>query len=142
MKKNSFMRSRISPPAYELGEGDGLDPRLEARKREFSAQGGKPDYAAERLGNRMREALGLGSVLPAIPELEDFAVADVVHGGAGNSYTVRVYCVDPGLDYDPTVIARILEERKGWLRSNIAASIVRKRVPDIVFAVMPPGARP
>jgi hypothetical protein len=137
-----FKRERSVPPASEHWEGDGVDPRLEHRKREFQKESEKPDYSAQRLGHRIKEVLSIDTVLPSIPELESFNIAEVSFNGAGNCFTVLVYCADPRLSYDPGDISEILKRQKGWLRSNIAESIKRKRVPDIVFAVLPPGVQP
>ncbi len=134
-----FIRIKTKLPADEIGEGDGLDPRYE---RHGGAKSGKPDYSSDRLGNRIREAIGLDTSLPAISGLDSFNVADVAYIGHGNCYRVIVYCTDPGQSYDPEEVRRRLVLRKGFLRSDIARAITRKKVPDLVFEVLPPGIRP
>jgi hypothetical protein len=137
--EQGFIRIKQTPPAAELYEGDGLDPRYERRKRDSR---GKPNYSSERLGNRVRETIGLACSLPAIPGLDDFAVADVFYIGHGNSYRVIVYCEDPEQTYVPEEVRKLLISYKGILRADIARAITRKNVPDLVFEVLPPGVRP
>jgi hypothetical protein len=129
-------------PVSEAGEGDGVDPRLENRKREFQKSDGKPDYTAERLGKRIGRVLGIETALPSIEGLESFNISEASFNGRGNCYELIVYCVDQGLSYDPMEIREILKRRKGWLRSMLAESVRRKMVPDLVFTVLPPGVRP
>lgn len=134
----SFRRFRREVPAQELGEGDGIDPKYEARKQEFQQGRDKPDYAAERLGSQMREALNVESLLP---ELDSFVIANVRQAGTSNTYTVQLYCSDPDQQYDPQAIVVLLKQNKGLLRHEIAQAITRKRVPELVFEVLPPGVQ-
>ena len=137
--RKSFLRIKQSVPAADFGEGDGLDPRHERRR---GGVRGKPDYSSERLRNRLREAIGLATSLPAVPGLDSFVVADVAYAGRGNCYSVVVYCEDPERNYDPEEVRGILIARKGTLRADIANAITRKKVPDLVFMVLPPGTSP
>lgn len=54
----------------------------------------------------------------------------------------QIYCADADKKYDPQAIAALLKEHKGCLRHEIAQAIRRKKVPELVFAVLPPGVQP
>jgi hypothetical protein len=41
------------------------------------------------------------------------------------------------LNYDPSQVLLAAYDRKGYLRSEIACSINRKRVPNLIFRVLP-----
>jgi len=139
---SGFRRVKSLEGAAEAREGDGLDPKYEARKKDRGGDQERRDHAAERLARRLEDTMGLAISLPAIEGLEDFAIAEVRHGGRGNCFAVRVYCLDPTLRYDPAEIRERLKLARGRLRADIAGSITRKRVPDLVFEVLPPGILP
>ena len=139
---SAFIRIRAGSTVSELGLGDGIDPKYEKRRRDKEGRREKADHGAERLGSQMREAIGISTSLPSLPGLDRFAVSSVVYTGRGNCYSVLVYCVEPEYAYSPEDILETLKRNKGILRSHIARAIVRKRVPDLVFEVFPPGIRP
>lgn len=132
--------SKFRRIAAEIREGDGIDPREEKKHRLASRRRAKPDHAAERLGQEMRENLALS--MPEDPRLEVFRVATVSSTGKGNTFVVQVYCTDPNLSYSPDSIQKILQDNKGKLRAEVALGIHRKRVPDLKFEVLPPGVAP
>lgn len=139
--KVDFRRLRSPIPVGELGEGDGIDPKYETRKRDFQQGRDKPDHAARRLARQMRQALATGESWSALPELESFVIADIYQSGASNTYTVRLCCTDPEQRYAPDEIVRLLRPHKGLLRRDIASAINRKRVPELLFEVLPPGVQ-
>jgi ribosome-binding factor A len=126
--------------AEEFREGDGIDPREEQKRRLASRRRAKPDHAAERLGQEMKETLSVS--LPDDSRLEGFAVGSVLSTGKGNCFVVQVYCTDPSRTFAPESIQKILQENKGNLRAEVAQGIHRKRVPELKFEVLPPGVSP
>lgn len=126
--------------AEELREGDGIDPREEQKRRLANRRRTKPDHAAERLGQEMKETLAVS--LPDDSRLEGFAVGSVFSTGKGNCFVVQVFCTDPNRIFAPESIQKILQENKGILRAEVAQGIHRKRVPELKFEVLPPGLSP
>jgi hypothetical protein len=126
----------------ELNEFDGADPRWEARKEERGDRRGKPDHSSERLARQMFDALAVETAVPSLEGLDGFAVASVRQRGPSNCYEVVVYHPDSAAAYDPGLVKRRLDEHRGLWRALVGQAITRKRVPDLVFQVLPPGVQP
>ncbi len=139
-KSSELNPAKFRRIAEVIREGDGIDPREEKKQRLASRRRAKPDHAAERLGQEMRETLAVS--LPDDSRLEGFAVGSVLSTGKGNCFLVQVYCTDPSRTFAPDSIQKILQENKGNLRAEVAQGIHRKRVPDLKFEVLPPGVGP
>ena len=137
-----FKRHKELSLVRELCEFDGKDPRLESRKEEFRDRQGKRDYSAERLSRQMLESLAVGTALPSLDVFDGFTVASVRQRGTSNCYEVVVCHTDPKAEYDPAVVKRELDQHRGRWRNLVGEAIVRKRVPDLVFEVLPPGVAP
>jgi ribosome-binding factor A len=132
---------RIKNPeslAAQLREGDGIDPRLERRKNVSSRLKDKTNHAAVRLAGQIaktiRGSLGDGS-------LADFDVLSV-QPAKGNVFLVTLAPRTPELVYDEAQILNAANNRSGYLRSEIACSISRKKVPTLLFRVLPCPALP
>ena len=127
---------RIKNPeslAAQLREGDGIDPRLEHRKNGSSRHKDKPNHAAVRLAGQIartiRGSLGDGP-------LADFDVLSV-QPAKGNVFLVTLVPMTPELVYYESQILDAANNRSGHLRSEIACSITRKKVPSLLFHVLP-----
>jgi ribosome-binding factor A len=80
--------------------------------------------------------MALGSEL-SDPSLQGLWVEDVTPVGTGSSLLVRVIVPDA------TRVARVMQQldaAKGYLRSEIASAIHRKRTPHLQFIVLPQAA--
>ena len=131
---------RIKNPeslAAQLREGDGIDPRLEHRTNSSFRHKDKPNHAAVRLAGQIartiRGSLGDGP-------LADFDVLSV-QPAKGNVFLVTLVPMTPELVYDESQILDAANNRSGHLRSEIACSITRKKVPSLLFHVLPCPAR-
>jgi ribosome-binding factor A len=74
-------------------------------------------------------------VLPGLAADEDFSSLDVVRvepAPDASRLRVRLQSFDEGVDRE-RVLARLAAAR-GRLRAELAAHLVRRRVPDLVFA--------
>ena len=105
--------------AEELREGDGIDPREEQKRRLANRRRAKPDHAAERLGQEMKETLAVS--LPDDSRLEGFAVGSVLSTGKGNCFVVQVYCTDPNRIFAPESIQKIHSPVANSIDSFLAA---------------------
>lgn len=127
---------RIKNPetlAASLREGDGVDPRLEHRKSQQSRRKNKPNHAALRLASQIarciRGSLGIGLLV-------NFDVVGV-EPAKGNHFLVTLGPVADDFNYDESVILDAVNDLRGQLRSEIAGSIHRKKVPSLTFRVLP-----
>jgi hypothetical protein len=133
-QKQTFRRIKdASRMVSELRDGDGIDPRIEHRKRQRSRMQEKPDYAAARLASQIARCINAN--LNCNP-LSDFQVQNIVPG-KGNSFVVTLSPVIPQLDYDPQIILRHATDMIPHFRAEIARTIHRKQVPNLRFLVAP-----
>lgn len=134
--KANFRRIKdASKMVSELRDGDGIDPRIEHRKRHRSRTKEKPDYAAARLASQIARCINAN--LNCDP-LSDFQVQNIVTGN-GNSFIVTLAPVIPQLNYDPQIILFTAIALIPFFRGEIANTIHRKQVPNLKFLV-PPSA--
>ena len=140
--KKFFSRTKDVSLIQEIGEFDGVDPRDEARKEHSRDRRNKRDYSADRLSRQMWESLSVGTALPSLEIFDGFAVASVSQQGTSNCYVVVVYHTDPTATFDPAAVKHELDRHRGKWRAAIGEAIVRKKVPDLTFEVLPPGVVP
>ncbi|RLS69026.1 MAG: hypothetical protein DWH99_13815 [Planctomycetota bacterium] len=117
----------------QLREGDGIDPRLEHRKNQHARLKSKPNHAALRLAGQIakciRGSLGDGP-------LANFDVVGV-EPAKGNHFLVTLGPILPDIAYEESEVLQAANDRRGQLRSEIASSITRKQVPNLLFRVLP-----
>lgn len=142
----------------EIGPEDGVDPRLDAKARARQhrrprlgppANERTPGRKARQLGRQVAETLDALLAGEAADDLlRGLRVVDVVPAPDTSRLLVTL-AVDPALDgLAPTPAARPadrlarLDQASGWLRSEVAAAICRKRVPALAFRLTVAEAGP
>lgn len=123
----------------EVLPGDGVDPRLESKEvhkivnrkaLQLCAQVMDAlNLALPALSDDMLRELYVYSVIPA-PDSSQLLVT-VIPAHMPDSWLTRL----PGEPYDVKEIAERLQRANGKLRSEVAISINRKRVPQLKFVV-------
>lgn len=101
------------------------------------AQRGRADRRARQLCRQVREQLELALGELDDPELDGIALLAVEQEPGGRTLRADVL-VPPGRD-----LARVqvrLDGVRGWLRSEVAAAIHRKRTPELGFWLIPADA--
>ncbi|HJT30680.1 MAG TPA: hypothetical protein VJ783_01345 [Pirellulales bacterium] len=69
--------------------------------------------------------------------LQSLQVASVVPAPNSSQLLVTVYpVVAPGVAFDAAEVRRRLSEISGWLRSEVARSITRKKAPKLLFQLV------
>jgi len=137
-----FLRMRdFHKMVADVRAGDGVDPREEKRQRLRTSSRRKPDIASERLSRQIFDALCLSSLLADLG-LGDFTVVNVVFAGRAGHYLVDVGPADPDAAYEPREVERILHEKKGQFRAEVAQAVNRRKAPELQFRVLPPGLNP
>ena len=135
MTKRPFASRRRPDVCGELGPGDGVDPRDEGRDRR------SPDRANRKtlqLCHQVAETLGLVLAGECSDQtLQSLRILAVRPAPDASQLAVMV-CSD-GLEpgEDVSSILQRLERVAGRLRTEVAASISRKRVPRLLFYVVP-----
>ena len=127
---------RIKKPealVTQLREGDGIDPRLEHRKNQHAHRNSKPNHAALRLAGQIAKCIrgNLGD-----GPLANFDVVGV-EPAKGNHFLVTLGPILSDIAYDESEVLQAANDRRGQLRSEIASSITRKQVPNLIFRVLP-----
>lgn len=121
----------------ELGDDDGVDPRMFFRREDRKRDQTRKD---RQLCQEVYKALVLA--LPLQSRQAWARGLGVVHvEPAPDASRLRVWIAFAGVPTDEEVAAarEQLEHAKGALRAEVAAAIHRKRVPELSFALDIPG---
>jgi ribosome-binding factor A len=132
MTSKRIRRKDLLSGCSEVGAGDGLDPRLEGRE------------GAEPAGDRKQRQL-CGQVARTLASLfagecgddvlRDLLVQSVVPAPSSARLLVTVALAPTAPPIPAEKIGEALERARGLLRSEVAAAIVRRRAPDLVFRI-------
>jgi len=128
----------------DVREGDGLDPREEAKRKLRAQRQRRPGlpqtmHRQERFLGQVRQAIDFALQLTASPILNALMVRDVVDQGGA-----LVVVVSPRESSDPfdTVEAnQALREASSMFSRELAREITRKECPKLSFVVLPSGTR-
>ncbi|MBM3969431.1 MAG: ribosome-binding factor A [Planctomycetes bacterium] len=124
----------------QLGEGDGVDPRLAARQSSGSRRR-EDDRKTQQFCQQVAhvlEAVLTGEARDA--DLQDLNVASVVPAPHAGRLLVTVQSWAEDALSRWSVIDEKLRRAAPWLRSELAASISRRRIPELVFQFVGPNA--
>ena len=137
----------------EAGPDDGLDPRLEARKRARAHSHSHPkhrhetwaittpvDRKAAQLGRQVAETLD--AVLAGDSRdgvLRNLRVVDVTPAPDASRLLVTVEPLATESAVDPAEVIAHLRHASGWLRTEVAAAVTRKHAPTLAFRLIAPN---
>jgi len=114
----------------QIDPEDGIDPRIIARKRNRNPG----NHKSEQLGKEARHILSMifagGLRDPVFQALE---VIDVSASDDGQFLIVSLAATCSGLEFDEMQLLEKCQAIQGYLRSAIASSVKRKRVPALKF---------
>ena len=122
----------------QLGEGDGVDPRLAARQSSGSRhrdQNRKTQQLCQQVAHVL-EAVLTGEARDA--DLQDLRVVCVVPAPHAGRMLVTVQSGAEDALSRWLEIDEKLRRATPWLRSELAASISRRRIPELVFQLAGP----
>jgi hypothetical protein len=129
MRFRRVSRKDILAACDAVGPGDGLDPRFETNEAPRKVANRK----ALQLCGQVADALSL-----ILGECGDDVLRDLLVESVRpfpTSARLLVTVSSAGADTAGICVAERLERARGKLRSEIAAVIHRRRVPDLVFRV-------
>jgi ribosome-binding factor A len=132
MKRKQSSPKRLQALCSEPGPEDGVDPRDLVRQAGPRKGGRKTHQLCGQVAQALHYAFGAVCNDDVLREL----VVVVVQPDPDES-RLRVV-VAPALPgpFDPFQALAHLEQARGKLRSEVAAAICRKKVPDLAFAVL------
>lgn len=117
----------------EPGPDDGLDPR-EFFKPAKSRRNSRKDFQLCRQVSETLNYVLSGECRDEI--LQRLCVCDVQPQPDATRLLVTVCPVINDVDFDPVLAIERLQHSIGWLRSEIARSISRRKVPELAFHVV------
>ena len=133
MKQSKVWFEKASELCGDIGPGDGIDPRLVAR-----ATGRKPrNYKGRQLGKEARHSLSMifaGEL--GDPVFQDLEIVDVSPTDDGQFLIVSLALVGNCMETSESEILEKCRAVNGYLRSAIAWSVKRKRVPMLKFELL------
>ncbi len=119
----------------ELGPEDGIDPRILARALDTKTKSHKSQQLCKEAKHTL--SLVLAGEL-SDPTLQNLGVVDVTTNDDGQFLFVSVSHIDTGIVPDENQTLNKLQAIQGYLRSAIAQSVKRKRVPALKFQLVRP----
>ncbi|MCP3674139.1 MAG: ribosome-binding factor A [Gammaproteobacteria bacterium] len=118
----------------EIGPEDGVDPRIIARTMERKSGNRK----SQQLAKEARHVITMvfaGELCD--PVFEDIEIVDVTVSEDGQFFVVSLTQADTDYEYDEQAILEKCMVVQGYLRSAIAQTVKRKRVPSMKFEWVP-----
>ncbi|MES9851960.1 MAG: ribosome-binding factor A [Candidatus Thiodiazotropha sp. L084R] len=133
MKRSNQWLVEASKLCNRLDHEDGIDPRILARKLDS-----KPRfYKAEQLSKEARRIISIvlsGEL--SDPVFQDLEVIDVNCNSSKQFLIIKVRHIDANSSLESNHTLTKLNTFKGYLRSVIAQSVKRKRVPALKFQLV------
>jgi len=110
---------------------DGVDPREDKRRDDNNLE--KPDRKLHQLCRQAQRALQLA--LDALPHAAALGLTlrDVVPAPNAGRLCVLVSVPTPALRAEAIAL---LNQRAGWLRTDVAAAVSRRRAPELTFQIV------
>ena len=137
MKRRQPSRKQTQALCSEPGPGDGVDPR-ELLRPAARKKGGRKTH---QLCGQVAEALNYAFAVCNDDVLRELGVMAVQPAPNEARLLVTVGPTLPG-PCDPTQVMGHIQQALGKLRSEVAAAIHRKKVPELAFCVLANGPGP
>jgi ribosome-binding factor A len=140
MRKRTNAASDIRALVHHVREGDGVNPRDEAKlklRRSRNLLPGEEFHQQERLAGQIRTAVDFALQAASSPILNALTVHNVVR--QKGTIVVVLLPRDPGQPVDIVTATAALKRAEGMLRREVAAAITRKETPNLKFLVLPGG---
>lgn len=117
----------------DLSPEDGVDSRLLARGGSDSPDRRKTWQLCSQVHDSLRLILGEA----ADERLHSLEVREVLPAPNDSQLLVLLVPLDPLTDLEREEVAAALQIAAGWLRSEIASAITRKRAPRLMLQLLP-----
>jgi len=133
MTSKRIRRKDLLSGCSDIGPQDGIDPRLD-RPEDNPAAGDRKQQ--QLCGQVARTLASLFAGECGDDVLRDLLVESVVPAPSSARLLVTVILAPTAPAVSPDMIAERLDRARGLLRSEVAAAVVRRRAPDLVFRVV------
>ncbi len=131
-KKQSDRSSRYRAAA---DPDDGADPRTFFQKERSPTRGGrKSQQLCAQIADTLSQIFG-GECGDEV--LQSLTIVSVTPTADAAQLLVQVAPLLPDVELTAEEVAAALDRAGGWLRSEVAAAITRKRAPRLVFRFVP-----
>jgi ribosome-binding factor A len=115
----------------DVGPEDGTDPR--DWKKDWNAR--RPGRKALQLCRQVAEALGSALAGCADDILQDLLVVAVEPAPNAGRLLITLAATPSAVEHDVATVAAHLHRAAGWLRSEVAAAIHRRKTPELTYRV-------
>jgi len=132
MNTNNQWLKQAKQLCAQIGPEDGVDPRLTNRGYHKC----KRDYKTQQLCREAQRMLSLTLGEMHSSALEALDIVEVIAEGNGEFLRIIVATNDLTNESDELKIINALQQAEGYLRSIIAQSVKRKRIPALRFSVV------
>jgi ribosome-binding factor A len=133
MKQSTNWHKEIGNLCAELGPDDGIDPRIIARAMDRKPRGHKSEQLSKQALHTLSMVFAGELTDPVFEELE---ILDVTGSDDGQFLTVTFSVSNPELLPAESLILEKCKSIQGYLRSTIARSVQRKRIPALKFKIV------
>ncbi len=130
MKRKSVARTKLESLCGEIHPDDGMDPAQFFRPARKS---GKNDRKDQQLCHQVAETLNLVLSGEYGDELRDVRIVSVTPAPDASQLMVMVAPAISGDQVNPGAVIAKLTSAAGRLRAEVAASITRRRAPNLLF---------
>ncbi len=113
----------------EIGEEDGVDPRLLSSTGTAEKKGHK----SKQFGKAAKRVLSLKMSEFSDPKLQSLSILEVTSQHEGQSLLVILCCDDRVSTHQEAELLQKLHALEGSLRAAIARAVKRKRIPSLRF---------
>lgn len=129
---------RLSLYRAAIDADDGADPREFFKKEGFAERTGRKSHQlCAQVADTLSQIFG-GECGDEV--LQSLAVLDVAPAPDASQLLVQVGPLTPDLNLVEADVIAALSRAAGWLRTEVAAAITRKRTPRLVFRFVPARA--
>jgi ribosome-binding factor A len=133
VKKSKNWLNEATKLCDELDHEDGVDPRVLARKYKETATNHKNQQLCKEAQHTLSLVLNGELRDPVFDNLE---IVDVSTNKDGQFLLVSINHINTGTPPDEKQILNRLQAIQGYIRSAIAQSVNRKRVPSLKFKLL------
>ncbi len=135
MNTDRSLAARMRELCAELGPDDGMSSHdLKRRERQTH------HHRLKRLGGQVQRAARQALASSTDPLLHDLWVSRVTPAPDASRFRLWVEPLNPELD--PALALARLHAARGWLRTEVARAVRRRRAPDLCFAWQQAGGEP
>lgn len=135
MTRKKRMNDSLSKYRGAIDADDGADPREFFKQEDFADRTGRKSHQlCAQVADTLSQVFS-GECGDAV--LQSLTVLDVAPAPDASQLLVQVGPLTPELKLTTEEVSAALDRAAGWLRTEVAGAITRKRTPRLVFRYVP-----